>query len=110
MEQRPHLMRISDMDELFEMIRYITSLREDALYVSLINMQRPQVAVGRTELNDLPSSKLAMLLQPTSSRATPYVHAVDEIQPIDYVVRGSFSFPIEVKTKPETDTDTEAGQ
>lgn len=101
MEQRPHMTRITDMDELFEMVRYMTSLRDDALYVSLINTQRPQVAVGRAELGDLPSSKVAMLLQETSTRATPYIEAISKIEPMDYVVQGGFSFPISVKSKPE---------
>jgi len=101
METRPHLSRVTDMDELFDMVEYISTLRDDALYVSLYNTQRPQAAVGRTELPDLPTSKLAILLEPTSSRATAYVDSVDEVKPMDYVVRGSYSFPISVQSKPE---------
>lgn len=99
-ENRPHLMQVTDMDELFEMVEYIASVRSNALYISLIR-NRPAVAVGRSELADLPSSRASTLLQPTSTRATPYMPTVDQVKPMDHVIQGRFVFPISISQRPE---------
>jgi hypothetical protein len=100
-ERKPHLTRVNNIDELFEMVKMISTIKQTAVYATLLDQRRPQVAIGRTELPDLPSSKAAMLLQPTSSQATPYIDAVEYVEPIDYVIQGNFSFPILVQSQPE---------
>jgi len=101
MERKPHLTRITSLDELFEMVSMLSTQKTTAIYTTLMDNRKPQVAVGRTELPDLPSSKSTMLLQPTSTQATPYIDSVNFVEPIDYVVQGSFMFPILVQSQPE---------
>lgn len=100
-ERKPHLNRVTNLDELFEMVEMMTTVKQTAVYATLLDPRRQEVAIGRTELPDLPSSKAAMLLQPTSTQATPYIDAVEYVEPIDYVIQGNFSFPILVQSQPE---------
>ncbi len=101
METQPHRYRIRNLDELFEMVQYTYGLRSDALYTVLVPQETVQVAVGRTELPDLPSSRAAMLLQPSSTQATPYLQTIDQVDPLDYVIQGRFEIPIIVERRPQ---------
>jgi hypothetical protein len=67
----------------------------------LVPQETVQVAVGRTELPDLPSSRTAMLLQPSSTQATPYLQTIDQVDPLDYVIQGRFEIPIIVERRPQ---------
>ncbi len=100
-DTHPHLMRVTSQEELFEMVKMVSTIKTDALYITIVNPQKPQVAVGRTELPDLPSAKTAMLLQPTSTRATPYIATHEKIVPMQKVIRGQYAFQILVQRKPE---------
>ncbi len=102
MEAHPHLQRITDYDALFEMVQRMAGLRSDAIYL-LLTMNQPQVAIGRREMPDLPSSRRAMLLQATSSVATPYLKTIEKTEPLDYVVQGEVRLPIKIKRQPDGD-------
>jgi len=109
LEAHPHLQRVTDQKALFEMIERMAAMRTDALYVILSLRGEGEVAVGRTEMPDLPSSRRAMLLQHTSTAATQYMKTVDKVEPLDYVIQGQMRFPVQVKHRPEADDQRQQG-
>ncbi len=103
LEAHPHLQRIHDADALFDMVERMASMRSDALYVLLRMSGQGEVAVGRRELPNLPSSRRAMLLQPTSTAATAYLKTIEQVKPLDYVIQGQMQFPVVIERKPGQD-------
>lgn len=101
METRPHLTNITSQRQLYDWIKYLTTIKTQAMYMMVVSTDQQQVAVGRTEMPDLPSSRAVMLAQPTSTQATPYLKSFDKIVPMDNVIVGQYSFPIEVRRNPE---------
>ncbi|MFA7235629.1 MAG: hypothetical protein WC058_02090 [Phycisphaeraceae bacterium] len=97
LKTHPHLGRVTNQKELFGMVQYVMGMKGDAMYASLIPQDRPDVAVGRSELDKLPSSRTAMLLQPTHSLTTPFVATIDRVIPMTRVVVGDFAFPVIVE-------------
>lgn len=98
---RSHLFQATDVDQLFDAMRRTYSVRNDALYVSLILTEKG-IAIGREELPQLPSSRRAMILTPTSTAAMPYLETVDKAIPLDMVVQGAQDFYISVR-KPHSE-------
>ncbi len=103
METHPHLSRVSNVDELLAALVELTSAPDDALYATLVLQPRRGLAIGRTELPDLPTSRQAMLGVPTSTQTTPYVETIEHRDPMKYVVTGSLSVPVTVKRYPESE-------
>lgn len=90
---RPHAAVATDIDELFDIVKKMTTLRSDALYVTM-NLPRKSVAIGREELPKLPSSRKAMIATNTSTLATPYVDWLEKQVPMDVVTAGQIKFKI----------------
>lgn len=96
LKARPHLTRVRDVDDLFEVLQWMADMRSDALYATAAVQQRASVAVGRTELPRLPSSRMAMLNSSTSTRATPYVELLGAVYDMPYVIEGQAALQITV--------------
>jgi hypothetical protein len=97
---RPHLMVTTNADELYAMVRRITSVPNNALFL-VLQIQQEGLAVGRQEMPHLPSSRKAMIATPTSSLATPFSESVDRIIPMDLVTQGDLTFTINVRKDQE---------
>ncbi len=98
---RPHLTQITDTDELFDAMRQMLAIRNDALYLTLMLTEKG-IAVGRNEMPQLPSSRRAMIATPTSTVAMPYLESVDQMIPLGLVIQGQQQFLISVR-KPHSE-------
>jgi hypothetical protein len=94
-QARPHMLRTSNVDDVFRYVRRVMDVRSDALYV-VMQLPDPGLAIGQQELPQLPSSRRALIASPTSSIATPYFDWIEKIVPMDMVVSGQLGFQIEV--------------
>ncbi len=96
MMSRPHLMVTKSVDDLLAFIQESASYPSDAIYVS---MQLPDVelAVGRTEMPALPSSRAAMLTSPTTTDTMPYSPVHDQMYEADAVIVGQVNFTLNVR-------------
>ena len=65
-QSSPELFDISSVDDAVATLNKIGSLPETAVYATLA-IPNQGLAVGRSRLNDLPSSRAAMLLTPSNS-------------------------------------------
>lgn len=102
-QRKPHLMVAQSQDELFDAVQQILSLRDDALYgVLTLPPNANDLALGRTEHPELPSSRRALLSVDSSTRATPYVEGIEQIDAKPFVVSGGIMMPITVQRDAST--------
>jgi hypothetical protein len=92
---RPFRFTAESIEDLFAVLKDISSIRTDALYVQLLR-QADGVAVGRTAMPLLPSSRRQVLLDAGRSNVTPFVSAASKIVPTETVINGSAQFEIEI--------------
>lgn len=95
MTTRPHLSRITSVDELHAVLGRVMSVRDEALYVVMM-LPEQGLAIGREELPSLPSSQRAMIQRPERPEASPYQEWATEQFDTDYVPSGGLTFRITV--------------
>jgi hypothetical protein len=93
------------INELFDALKDFTSIRQNAIYLRLIR-QADGVAIGRTALPKLPSSRRQMLLGAGRSGTTRFISSVTRTMPMDSVMQGSADFVINI----DDDVKVEAGE
>lgn len=81
--------------EVFEVLRDLLSVRHDAVYMRL--MRQPDgVAIGRTAMSRLPSSRRRVLLGAGLSNTTAFVSSTVKTVAMEYVMSGSAQFTITI--------------
>lgn len=96
---RPHLFATRTVDDLLDMLQMVMEVQQNALYVTL-QLPEQGIAVGRQELPQLPSSRRAMIVTPTSTVAMPFGEMVEQVVPTDAALQGSFAFTLHVRKEP----------
>lgn len=93
---QPYLTVTHGIDDLVAFIQETMAYRSDAIYATL---QLPDggLAVGRTPMPRLPSSRAAILTSPTSNGAVPYPGLVDQAYDADTVIHGQVGFMLSVR-------------
>jgi hypothetical protein len=93
---QPHLMVTRDVDDLIQFIQETMKFRADAIYAAI--MLPPEgLAVGRTEMSRLPSSRAAILSSPTTTQAVPLIRLIDQTFEADTVILGQVDFILNVR-------------
>jgi hypothetical protein len=98
---RPHLMNVDNMEELFKAVEMQLDIKDDAIYTVLSLHPANNLAIGRSELPHLPSSRLALMAVDSSTRTSPYVESAESIEDMPWVIMGMTSLPVNVKKEPE---------
>lgn len=81
--------------ELFAAMKDLMGVRHDAVYVQL--MRKPDgVAIGRTAMPHLPSSRREVLLSAGQSDTTAFVSSTLKIVPVGMVMDGSANFAVTI--------------
>lgn len=96
MNTRPHLSLANSADDLWKQLELVMAIPSDALFLSVRLRADGNLAIGRTELPNLPSSRIALLADPTSTRTSPYGEMVEKIEKTPFVVVGQAALPIRV--------------
>jgi hypothetical protein len=94
---RPFRFTAESVEDVFAVLKDISEIRNDALYVRLLR-QADGVAVGRTAMPSLPSSRRQVLLDAGRSNVTPFVSAAVKIVPAEMVMNGSAQFEVEIES------------
>ncbi|HSZ58415.1 MAG TPA: hypothetical protein VK797_22305 [Tepidisphaeraceae bacterium] len=97
-QAEPFRFTAGNLKEVFGVLRDAASIRQNAIYLRLLR-QPDGVAVGRTALPQLPSSRRQILLGAGRSNITPFVSSTMNIVPTDMVMTGSAEFAITVDPK-----------
>ena len=95
-QTRPHLMTTTSVDDLYQAVKMITSIKQDALYVVMMLPQNG-IAVGRNELPRLPSSMRTLIASSQNTLSTPLADWVVETVPVEGAMVGEATLEIEVK-------------
>ncbi|MFW5682665.1 MAG: hypothetical protein ACOC1G_06635, partial [Phycisphaeraceae bacterium] len=93
---RPHLLEPANVDELQRVLQRIVGVQSDAIYL-VLQLPAGEVALGATELPQLPSSRAAILTTPTSSRASLYNRTVEATLDTPFATTGSRGFMLSVR-------------
>jgi hypothetical protein len=84
-----------NLNELFDALRDFTSIRQNAIYLRLVR-QADGVAIGRTAMPKLPSSKRQMMLGAGRSSTTRFISSVTRTVPMEMVMQGAADFVIKI--------------
>lgn len=92
---RPFRFTAQSAKDVFDVLRDLASVRQDAIYMRL--MRQPDgVAIGRTAMPRLPSSRRRVLMGAGLSNTSPFVSSTVKSVSSDYVISGSAQFSITI--------------
>jgi hypothetical protein len=100
---KPFRFTAENVDEMFEILRDISGVRRDAIYVRLLR-QPDGVAVGRVAMDLLPSSRRQVLLGAGRSNVTPFVSSSVQVIRTPFVMRGSTELSIRVERRAKVES------
>jgi hypothetical protein len=93
---KPFRFTAESIKDVFDVLKDVSAIRQDALYVRLLR-QADGIAIGRTTLPLLPSSRRQVFLDAGRSNITAYVSSAVKVIPTDTVMDGSADFEIEIE-------------
>jgi hypothetical protein len=102
-QANPFKFSADNVTEMFDVLKDVVAIKHNALYLRLV--RRPDgVAVGRTAMPRLPSSRRLVLTDAGRSDTVPFISSTVKVVPTDLVMSGSavFSIVIEKHGKVET--------
>jgi hypothetical protein len=99
LQSKPFRFTAENVQDVFDVMRYVTGIRHDALYLRLVR-QPDGVALGRTALPLLPSSRRQILLGSGRSTTTAYISSTTKVIPTELVMNGSAEFAITIDRNP----------
>jgi hypothetical protein len=85
-----------DIRELFDVLRDVTSIRRNAVYMRLVR-QADGVAVGHTAMPRLPSSQRQIMMDAGRSDITQFVTSTLKVAPTDMVMDGAAEFSLTIE-------------
>ena len=94
-QAEPFRFNAQNANEIFSVFRDAAKIRQNAVYLRLLR-QPDGVAVGRTALSQLPSSRRQILLGAGRSNITPFVSSNTKVIATDRVMVGSAEFEITI--------------
>jgi hypothetical protein len=97
-----------NMDELFAVLKYVASIRNNAVYMRLVR-SADGIAVGRTAMPFLPSNRRQVMLDSGRSDITAFVSSTVKVIPTDLVMTGSADFSITIEREGKVETATQKG-
>ncbi|HEV8604338.1 MAG TPA: hypothetical protein VGQ99_03170 [Tepidisphaeraceae bacterium] len=105
---RPFRFTAESSDEVFAVLRDITGVRRDSLYLRLLR-QPDGVAIGRTAMPRLPSSRRRVLMGAGLSNTTTFVSSSAKILSTDYVMTGQAHFNLVIDKGAKVDAPGKPG-
>jgi hypothetical protein len=94
-QSKPFRFAAEKVGEVFDVLKDVTSIRHDALYLRL-NRSPDGVAIGRTAMPQLPSSRRQILMGAGRSNTTKFVSSTVKTVPTKFVMQGAAEFTITV--------------
>ncbi len=96
LRNRPHRRLVRSVDDLLKAQQSMANIRDDAAYV-LLQLPTRGLAVGRTELPELPASRASLIASPTSTLARPFNDWIESVTSLDFVPVGEVPFTLVVR-------------
>src|SRR5439155_14674040 len=89
--------------DVFGVLRDLASFRHDAVYVRLVR-QPDGIAIGRTAMPNLPSSRREVLLGAGRSNTTPFVSSTTKVIRTGHLMSGSAQFEVTIDKNAHVET------
>jgi hypothetical protein len=105
---KPFRFTAESAGEVFEVLRDYTAIRRDALYLRLLR-QHDGVAIGRTAMPRLPSSRRRVIMGAGLSNATQFVSSNVKIVAVDYTMSGAARFAITIDKEAKVEAPAKPG-
>jgi hypothetical protein len=105
---KPFRFTAESIGEVFDVMHDLTTVRHDALYVRLVR-QPDGVAIGRTAMPNLPSSRREVLAGAGRSDTTPFVSSTVKTVPTQHVMEGSAQFVVTIDKDAHVEVGTKPG-
>jgi hypothetical protein len=100
---RPFRFTADSGEEMFAALKDLMDVRHNAVYIQLLR-KADGVAIGRTAMPHLPSSRRQVLMDAGLSTTTPFVSSTLKIIPTETVMEGSANFTITIDREAKVDT------
>lgn len=100
---KPFRFTAENVEQVFDILQDVAGVRRDAIYARLLR-QPDGVAVGRSAMDLLPSSRRQVLLGAGRSNVTAFVSSSVQVIPTDLVMTGSAEFTIQVERRTRVET------
>lgn len=102
-QTRPFRFTAETSREMFDALRDVAAIKHTNVYVRLLR-QADGVAIGRTAMPALPSSRRQVILESGWSNVSPFVSSTTKAVPTQYVMDGSADFEITIEHDVKTPT------
>ena len=106
---RPFRFTAESGDEMFAALKDLLAIRHNAIYVQMLR-KADGVAIGRTAMPHLPSSRREVLMGAGLSSTTPFVSSTLKIIPTEEVMNGAANFTITIDREFKIDTGAKPGK
>jgi hypothetical protein len=102
-QSKPFRFTAEKVEEVFDVLKDVASIKHNALYLRL-NRAPDGVAIGRTAMPQLPSSRRQILMGAGRSNTTKFVSSTIKVVPTKYVMQGAADFTINVDRDVKVET------
>ena len=100
---RPFRFSAESSKDVFNVIQELLSIRHNAIYLRLLR-QPDGIAIGRTAMPNLPSSRREVLLGAGRSNTTPFVSSTTRIIPTKDLIAGVAQFEVTIDKDARVET------
>jgi hypothetical protein len=102
---KPFRFSAESTGDVFAVLREMAAIRHDAIYVRLTR-QPDGIAIGRTAMPNLPSSRREVLIGAGRSNTTPFVSSTVKVIPAGNLVQGAAQFEVTIDKNARVETGT----
>ncbi|MEA2708408.1 MAG: hypothetical protein QOF78_1009 [Phycisphaerales bacterium] len=102
---KPFRFSAESTKDVFAVLREMAAIRHDAIYVRLTR-QPDGIAIGRTAMPNLPSSRREVLIGAGRSNTTPFVSSTVKVIPAGNLVQGAAQFEVTIDKNARVETGT----
>lgn len=100
---KPFRFTAESVKDVFGVLRDLTSFRHDSVYMRLAR-QPDGIAIGRTAMPNLPSSRREVLIGAGRSNTTPFVSSTTKIISTGFLMDGSAQFEVTIDKNARVET------
>lgn len=102
---KPFRFTADNIEEVFAVLKEVASFKHKAVYLRLLR-QPDGVAIGRTAMPHLPSSRREVFIGAGRSNTTAFVSSTIQTVPADWVMKGEAEFTLTIDKAAKVDVGT----
>jgi hypothetical protein len=100
---RPFRFSAESAGDVFDVLRDMAAIRHDAVYIRLVR-QADGIAIGRTAMPNLPSSRREVMIGAGRSNTTPFTSSTTRVVPAGMLIAGMAQFEVTIDKNARVET------